>query len=169
MDHWTIEYDHHEAGVCLFLAVLEARRLEDDVERLPFAGGFAGVDARRGAVVDGVVFRLILAARIDAAAIATGQFLLAEAVEDLDFVQTHQLDAGVRFLRDEELDVNLDVGEFLPGDEIRGSALDAVDEDALARFGDEQFGVLCIKHGGAAVEPIFAYVFPILQGLRGGR
>src|SRR5262249_50817804 len=86
VDHFAVENDLHEAGVGRLLAgLVKARRLEGDVERLPLASRFAGVDPGSDPLVDVVVFRLQLGPRVDAATVGAGQFLLAVTVEDLNF------------------------------------------------------------------------------------
>src|SRR5262249_54005504 len=63
-----------EAGIGgLLAALVETRSLEDDVQCLPFARRFGGVDLWRHALVDGVIRRLQLAARVDAAAVRASQ------------------------------------------------------------------------------------------------
>src|SRR5207244_3953942 len=114
--------------------VVEARRPENDVERLPFAGLLGRVDAWRRALVEVAVARPRLRTRIDAAAVTAGERALQTVtILNLDLVTSHQLDPGVRPLGDQELDVCLQVGERLPGDEVRKATGGTVDQDALAR------------------------------------
>ena len=88
VDHVSVEDDLEKAGIGRLLAVgIKARRLEADVERLPLARFFAGVDAGRYALVELVIFRLQLGARIDPAAIAALRLLDAPAIANLNFVQ----------------------------------------------------------------------------------
>ena len=82
-----------EAGVFGLLAgSVKTRGAEPDVEALPFAGAAAGV-ARRGRAADAL---LIDPTMIDGSAVGGFHpFGGAEAVEDLDFVEALEVDAGV--------------------------------------------------------------------------
>src|SRR5207249_2879375 len=121
--------------------LVEARSQEDDIERLPLAGRLASVGPWRYAVVDVVVFRLGLGARIDAAAVVTLGRLHAEAVRDLDLIVPVKLDARVRALGNQELEVHLQVAVFFLGVEIVRSSLGAVIVNALALLRDKLLGV----------------------------
>src|SRR5262249_9754868 len=106
------------------LAVLEARRLEDDVVGLKFTWTTRGVDQRRPLLVEG-----------SAHAVEIGR--VVPRIEDLDLVAgAHEADAVVapalavslHFLRRGELDVQLAVAEGLLGlREAAGDSLAVLD------------------------------------------
>src|SRR5262245_42508872 len=94
VNHLTVEDNLDETGMGSLLAIpVEARGAERNIERLPLAGFLARVDARRGALVDVVVARFLVGARVDAAAVAPGQLCLAETILNLDLVKAIELDA----------------------------------------------------------------------------
>src|SRR5262249_2293653 len=132
---------------------VEARGQEGRVQRLPLARRLAGVDPRRHALVEVAVARHQFGPRVDAAAAVAGEGLLAVAVEYLDLVEAHELDAGVGALGDEELDVNLDVAEGLFADEVTGAAPGEVDDDALAGGGGEPARRLGVERDALGMRP----------------
>src|SRR4051812_22043654 len=70
VNHLAVERHLDEAAVDGLLAVLiQAGRAKSDVERLPFAGLLAGVDARGYSLIQVVIFWLLGRAGIDAAAV----------------------------------------------------------------------------------------------------
>src|SRR5262249_17819687 len=126
---------------------IKPRRLERDVEGLPFARLLGGVDARRGMVVD-------------AAAIAVFQVLvfLAKAVENLHFVVTHEVDAGVAALGDVEFDVQLAVAVSGFTDEIDAAAVVAVEEHTHAGLACQTAGHHVHESSVADAGPLAAFL-----------
>src|SRR5207302_5129211 len=100
--------------------------------------------------------RLALGPWVDAAAIAGGYFLFAVAVEDLNFVEPLELDAGVRALRNHEFEMHFDVAEFLFGDDVAGASARAVDEHAAAGLIGKHFRILRIERDAARNDPLAA-------------
>src|SRR5262249_59911373 len=125
--------------------LVEAGRLEDHIERLPFAGPLAGVAARRDAFVDVMIRRLQFGTRIDAAAVARRGFFLTPAVINLDFVEPLELDARIGAFGNQELDVRFNRAEFPLADQVLSMAFLAINEHALPRLGDELFWVCWIQ------------------------
>src|SRR5439155_5828663 len=72
--------------------------------------------------------------RVDAAAVIAGELIgrYVGTVEDLNLVQPHQFDAGVRALRDQEVRLHLDILERLLGEQIPPPA--ATDDQPGARL-----------------------------------
>src|SRR5262249_53108134 len=138
----------------LLAFLVEARGDKDNVKRLPFAWLPACVHFWGDAFVGVMILWLQLGARVDAAAILAAQLLFAEAVGDLDFIMAMKLDAGVGAFGDVELEMDLDVGEFLLGEEIRGSPLGPVVPDSFAFLGEEFLGILSIKLDASDFLPI---------------
>jgi len=69
MNQFAVEYNAGELGVGGLLAGrVETRGDKLDFERLPLSGGLSGIDARRHALVDVMVARLFLGARVGASA-----------------------------------------------------------------------------------------------------
>src|SRR5262249_51850423 len=93
VDQCAVEKHFGEAGFGYFLpALVEAGRQKNKVKSLPLAGGLAGVDPRRDAVVDVVILGLGLGAGVNAAAVAPFELLDREAVLDLNLIVAMELD-----------------------------------------------------------------------------
>src|SRR5687767_414977 len=118
MDHHPV-MDHCCIGRLDKLAVLEARRLEDDVVTLPLARFARCIHHGR-----------ILAVNRRRLAIGIGR--IVPGIENLDLVAAHQKNAAIgaplsRAARNRwrgPLDMILRVAEFLPGEDLARSAYD---------------------------------------------
>src|SRR5262249_42404365 len=121
-------------------------------------------------LVEVVIPRLQLGAGVDAAAVVAGQVavLLAVAVGDLDLVDGVELHAGVGPPGDQELDVDLDVAERLPGDQVTGAAPGAVDQDALAGLEGQPARVLGVQFDAVGLVPALGGL-PERQALLAGQ
>ena len=75
----------------------------------------------------------------------------AVAVGDLDLVEALELDARVRPLGHQELEVGLEIAEFLGAEQIPGLAGGTVDERSLAR--EAQSIVAAVRPGAAHRRP----------------
>ncbi len=90
VDDFAVEYDAREPRVGDFFAILELCRSEVDFEFLSLSRRASGVDAGHGRAVN----------RAD---IARADLVFAVAIQDLNFVVSHEVDARVRALGNHHL------------------------------------------------------------------
>ena len=159
--HVFVDYlavvDHlHELTVRGLLAVrTKSGGSKYNFERLPFSRRLAGVDARR------VTFEALFAfaalripALINASGIAMLEVLLAIAVQHLNLIAAHKVDAGVRAFRHHEFNMRFDVPMLDFAEQISSTSLRAVVDDILAILNGELSFVLRIFERFADFGPI---------------
>jgi hypothetical protein len=159
VDEVAVEEDFGEAGVFRFLAGgVETRGLKLDVERLPEAGGAAGVGAGRGAVVALVALAAGgVPARVNAPAVGGRGRLHAPTIEELHLVTAHQVDAGIRAGAEEKFEIELDIAVLPRGEQVAagvGRLAGIADEDAGAGGGAEGFVATRVAGETAGEAPI---------------
>src|ERR1043165_4606812 len=102
VNNLAVQFHLDELRVAGLLLAVESWRLEVDDVFLPFAWHLARVELWHRDAVDG-------------AHVAHAERFAAEAIEDLDFVAAHQIDAGVGVLGNHHLDLDKAIAEFLFG------------------------------------------------------
>ena len=118
LDELSVEMDGEEAGFFEEFAIsIKARSPEFDGQGLPFPGGFGGVHEGRVAFV-ALGSALVIPAVIDGAHVSVGCLLFTVAVEDLDFVTAHEVNAGVGPFGDHELGLDGAVAELIDSLEV---------------------------------------------------
>jgi hypothetical protein len=120
LDEFSVEVNGEEAGFFEKGAVfVEAGGAEFDRHFLPLTGGLGGVDFGSVAFeAFGVLF--VVPAVVNGSHVAVGDFGFAVAVEDLDLVSAHEVDAGVGAFWDEEFGLDGAVAELVEGLKIAG-------------------------------------------------
>ena len=169
VDQKIVEEDPDEFGVGDFFAVgVEARGAKFYPKILPKAGRAGGVGAGREAVVA----LLALAAGgvpavIDGAAVDVLRNLFSPAVEELNLVAAHEVDAGVGAGGEQEIEFELEIAMVPGGDEVGAVFLGGiVDEDAVAREADEFLFDARIAPEAGCDLPICAERFEIVGDRR---
>ena len=130
---------------------------------LPLAGRPGGVDARRSALIEVVILRQQLGPRVNSAAMTGCRLGDAEAVVDLDFIESFEFDSRVGALGDLELEMSLDIREILLCHQVSRLAGHAVDDGAPSRLGDEPRRLLGIGVSIAAGDPVAGGSSPAIQ------
>lgn len=120
LDEFSVEMDGEEAGFFEEGAFfVEAGGSEFDGHFLPLTGGLGGVDFGSVAFeAFGVLF--VVPAVVDGSHVAVGDFGFAMAIEDLDLVSAHEVDAGVGTFWDEEFGFDGAVTILIDGLEVAG-------------------------------------------------
>ena len=129
VDGFTVVNDLHEFRIGGFLAgIIEAGCLKNNIEGLPLAERFGGIDDWRMAVLIAVGNPL----RIDATTFDSGILVLgdAEAIINLHFILPHHINAGIGFSRDHEFDMDFAIAIHCGRDEIGRLAFGSIDSDA---------------------------------------
>src|SRR5271157_5165801 len=143
-----------EPGVGFLLSgLIEPWGLEDQVKCLPLTGRPRRVHLGGVTVIEVMVPRQQLRPRVDSPAIAAGQFLGSVAIDDLDLVQTLELHPRIRVAGNQELEMGLDVAEFLLREQVPGPAARPVDDHTTAGNGREPRRVLRVRSRIAGRQP----------------
>src|SRR6266850_565784 len=152
MNELTIVDDLDDDSIGGFVsAIIEAWGAKSNIECLPFAWRFAGIDAR--CMTLDILF--IDPSGINAAAFDAGVSVLFHPVTvvNLDLVTAHKINAGVRMPGNAKLDVDLDITKLLFADEVNGFCFGSVDNNAFAGGDGESFGFGRIKRNGFSGHP----------------
>ena len=152
--HAVVNHFDKPSVLNLLASLVETGSAENNVERLPFTGGFADIHLRSMSFKPFAVGPPL----IDAAAIAVFRFLHPEAVEYLDFISALKIDAGIGSLGNDKLDMRLDVAVLPFREKIDRAARLSVDQHALAGLDRKLPGIRLIDGDSASNRPTAGFV-----------
>ncbi len=140
---WPFKTTFTNRAFSTFVAVAgESWRPEGDVERLPLAGRPGRVHQRGCSLVDMMVPGQHLGPGVNSAAMTARRLGDAEAVGNLDLVESLEFDARVGPLGNQKLEMGLDVAEILAAEQVPGLARRAVDDRPPPWAGGQQLRIV---------------------------